>query len=267
MDYAKHYAALVARRRNIRPAGYTETHHITPRALGGGDDEDNLVELTAREHFVAHLLLAKIHGGAMWAAAAYMSRGGVKSASGVRCSSRLYAMLSREDASWRREAYSGCNNPFFGQKHDGEALSKMRKPRRNKSGLFGRKLPWVGAVIASVLTYRPRAVTVDTAVRDRIDGMFAKDAALLRLNKHLRQREAQQKVARDHTGANNPNYGNGAAISGESNPMWGKTHKQSTLDKISEKAKRTLACPHCGKESNIANAHRWHFDNCKHRNS
>ena len=26
-----------------------------------------------------------------------------------------------------------------------------------------------------------------------------------------------------------------------------------------------VTCPHCGKETNIGNAKRWHFDNCKHR--
>ena len=40
--------------------GYTETHHIIPRSIGGGDVSDNLVKLTAREHFIAHWLLWKI---------------------------------------------------------------------------------------------------------------------------------------------------------------------------------------------------------------
>lgn len=40
---------------------YFETHHIVPRCLGGNDDRTNLVELTAREHFVCHWLLTKIH--------------------------------------------------------------------------------------------------------------------------------------------------------------------------------------------------------------
>ena len=40
---------------------YTEKHHIIPSCIGGNDDSDNLVLLTAREHFIAHWLLAKIH--------------------------------------------------------------------------------------------------------------------------------------------------------------------------------------------------------------
>lgn len=40
---------------------YTELHHILPRSLGGADECENLVRLTAREHFVAHCLLARMY--------------------------------------------------------------------------------------------------------------------------------------------------------------------------------------------------------------
>ena len=38
---------------------YTEKHHIIPRSMGGKDTKENLVVLTAREHYIAHLLLTK----------------------------------------------------------------------------------------------------------------------------------------------------------------------------------------------------------------
>lgn len=37
---------------------YHERHHIVPRCMNGTDDEDNLIDLFAREHFEAHRLLA-----------------------------------------------------------------------------------------------------------------------------------------------------------------------------------------------------------------
>ena len=37
---------------------YHERHHIMPKCIGGTDDEDNLIDLFAREHFEAHRLLA-----------------------------------------------------------------------------------------------------------------------------------------------------------------------------------------------------------------
>lgn len=37
---------------------YCERHHIIPKCMGGTDAEDNLIDLFAREHFIAHRLLA-----------------------------------------------------------------------------------------------------------------------------------------------------------------------------------------------------------------
>ena len=38
---------------------YHECHHIIPRCMGGTDDKENLIDLFAREHFIAHKLLAQ----------------------------------------------------------------------------------------------------------------------------------------------------------------------------------------------------------------
>jgi len=40
---------------------YYEKHHIVPMCLNGSNDKDNLVLLTAKEHFIAHRLLYKIY--------------------------------------------------------------------------------------------------------------------------------------------------------------------------------------------------------------
>lgn len=265
MNYKKIYENLISSRRGLTRDGYTERHHIKPRSLGGDDSVENTIDLPAREHFFAHLLLAKIHGGNMWAALAYMSRGGTTSGKNHKCTSRQYEFIKRKDSEWRRAKYRGCENPFYGKNHSTSSLAKMRKPRLNKSGLYGRKSPSVGAVISFVLTYKPRKVAVDTSIRDRVDSWFTVDEELKQLNAFLARSQGQKAVGRDHRGDKNPNYGNGQAISGKKNPMFGKKHNESTRAKIADKARRTLVCPHCGKESNIANAHRWHFDNCKHK--
>jgi len=61
--YEKWYSAITNAAKNRSIDGYTETHHIVPRSLGGLDTEDNLVDLTAREHFVCHWLLTKMYTG------------------------------------------------------------------------------------------------------------------------------------------------------------------------------------------------------------
>lgn len=52
-----------AKNRNIEKDIYYESHHITPKCMGGPDTPTNLVSLTAEEHFVAHQLLVKIWPG------------------------------------------------------------------------------------------------------------------------------------------------------------------------------------------------------------
>lgn len=63
MNYEKIYNDLVEKRLNYPPHKdeYVERHHIVMRSLGGTNNKDNLVALTGREHWLAHLLLHKIH--------------------------------------------------------------------------------------------------------------------------------------------------------------------------------------------------------------
>lgn len=76
MNYALAYERLIAKARaRVCPEGYVERHHVLPKALGGTDDSSNLVALTSREHFIAHVLLAKMHGGIMWQALMIMKKG------------------------------------------------------------------------------------------------------------------------------------------------------------------------------------------------
>lgn len=49
---------LSTRGRNGCGDEYHEEHHIVPKCMGGSNDKDNLIDLFADEHFVAHKLLA-----------------------------------------------------------------------------------------------------------------------------------------------------------------------------------------------------------------
>ena len=61
MNYQRIYDALCKRGRERMLKEYTEKHHILPRCLGGSDSKENLTNLTAREHYLAHYLLTKIY--------------------------------------------------------------------------------------------------------------------------------------------------------------------------------------------------------------
>ena len=58
--YTKWYYAIIEIAKNRQPLGYVEKHHIVPKSMGGSNVADNLVKLTAREHFICHRLLTKM---------------------------------------------------------------------------------------------------------------------------------------------------------------------------------------------------------------
>jgi len=57
--YKSKYNKFIEERRDSTLEGFIEIHHIKPRCLGGTNDNFNLIKLTPREHFIAHLLLYK----------------------------------------------------------------------------------------------------------------------------------------------------------------------------------------------------------------
>ncbi|MFZ4600029.1 MAG: HNH endonuclease [Terrimicrobiaceae bacterium] len=123
MKYNLIYAQLIARAKERGCIdGYVERHHILPRCLGGSDDSSNLVALTAREHFVAHLLLAKMYGGVLWHAVALMKKDG-------RGSSRSYEIAKKEISLMMKG-----NQKTLGFKHSQETKDLMSLNRKGKPG-------------------------------------------------------------------------------------------------------------------------------------
>jgi hypothetical protein len=105
VNYLRIYNLFIADRRKREKAviGYSERHHIKPRCLGGGDGPENLIRLTPEDHFFAHLLLAKAHGGKLWAPIAYML-GGHRKAWEPRLSRVKYGWASRRMGEYVSEA-------------------------------------------------------------------------------------------------------------------------------------------------------------------
>ena len=138
MKYEKIYSQIIERAKHRVLEGYKETHHITPRCMSGTDEKDNLVDLTAREHFICHLLLTRIypeHKGlrlAIWnmrnAKRIYQGR--------YKPNSRLYEMIRTE----YRELIKGENHPSYGRKNSDEVREKMsqiaKKRFENNPGTF-----------------------------------------------------------------------------------------------------------------------------------
>lgn len=61
--YTKWYYLIIENAKSRDTEFMGEIHHIMPRCFGGGDNEENLVKLTFREHYVCHWLLTKMTEG------------------------------------------------------------------------------------------------------------------------------------------------------------------------------------------------------------
>lgn len=101
MTYSAVYCALISKRLKnpiTKSDCYVEQHHIIPKSEGGLDEPDNLVNLTAREHYIAHLLLAKIYKDfKMFAAVRFMRMKSRKSSGrDFKFNSRLYERMKVE---------------------------------------------------------------------------------------------------------------------------------------------------------------------------
>jgi len=198
MNYQKIYDSLIARAQNRSVDGYIERHHIVPKALGGSDDQTNLVDLKSREHFIAHLLLAKIYGGKMIKAAFLMSS-------------------------------------------------------RKKFG--GRKYEYLKEQFAQL-------VSSDT---ERAKKISRSNTGKKRTNEHVANWKASRIANDSFKRTPEMNAKTSASLSGELNPMFGKTHEESAKHRIIEANKQKVECPHCEKVGGIAIMKRWHFDNCKNK--
>ena len=63
--YYRCYLRIIdnAKNRILDKDGYVEKHHILPKSMGGSNKKENIIALTAKEHYVCHVLLTKCTTG------------------------------------------------------------------------------------------------------------------------------------------------------------------------------------------------------------
>ena len=146
MNYASHYCALISKRLKnplTKSDCYVERHHIIPKSEGGKDEPDNLVNLTAREHYIAHLLLARIYDDyKMWCAAQMMFNGHNHEHK-FKFNSHLYEAVRKVYAKHLSSMMKGRKISEESKRKISEALrgKKLSEETRRKMGLSqkGRK--------------------------------------------------------------------------------------------------------------------------------
>lgn len=270
MNYERIYNELVSNAKQRGPIeGYTETHHIIPKSMGGSDDKENLVVLTAREHFIAHWLLYKIHRNHSMACAWKMMCVGDDRHS--RYTSHSFKYAKETFSQTMKEYQTGETNSFFGRKHSEETKKYMSEYQKGELSPNYGKTP----------SDETRAKMSESR-----KGMVFSDEHRANLSKALTGITYKQtKVTCPHCGkeggATNmkryhfDNCGKNVT-SDEHRTKLSKANKGKTISaeqraKISEANKgktwkqEAVTCPHCGKEGGSANMKRYHFDNCKNK--
>jgi len=118
---------------------YNENHHIIPRCVGGTDDKENIVLLTAREHYICHKLLTYIYNGNRKIACAFHRMTFSKKLN-YRISSRDYAYakelyhiipMPEETRKKIKDSLSGEKNPMFGKSPTNKGI-KLTEEQLNK---------------------------------------------------------------------------------------------------------------------------------------
>ena len=139
MNYLKIYNDLISSRKiftSFSFNNYWEKHHIIARCMGGTDEPENLVLLTAKEHYVAHHLLMKAYPKNKKLAHAFtcMLWGQDKR----RITSSQYNFLcdirsqTRKGIKFSEEHIKNIGIASTGRKHSEETKNKVSKANKGK---------------------------------------------------------------------------------------------------------------------------------------
>lgn len=128
----RHLARYVKFIRSRTPrSGKTEKHHICPKAMdlfpeytSFKDHPWNRIDLSHREHYIAHLILWKAYGGSQSVAIQHMTRGIIKK-------SRLYESIKSSGFTHTDQAKSKMKGRKFSEEHRAKLSAALSGNQNN----------------------------------------------------------------------------------------------------------------------------------------
>lgn len=248
--YTKIYYQIVKKAKERTTINYTEKHHIIPCSLTGSNKKDNIVALTAREHFICHWLLTKMTADIArrkMVFALNMMRVKSKHHNNQRyetkITSRVYAQYKIEHAKNSSIMNKGKTPHNKGKKLEGIELEKQQERTRNRRKLTPEEN--VIRIVKMIATNTGRKQTQET--KDKIR------KALLGKAKGPMSTEGRIKRS--------------IALLGKSKAVESIQKRTITLKQLAREGKHhtqiMLTCPHCAITVKKLNYARWHGNHCK----
>jgi hypothetical protein len=249
--YSKIYHKITSNATQRITAGYTETHHIIPQSLGGSNDIDNLVELTAREHFICHWLLIKMTEGEERSKMLY-ALNGMKAENRyqeryhTKITARVYEKYRIEHAENHSKRMRGKKAWNKGRKLEGEELEIHRERTRN------RKID----PIKQAEGQRKRIAKVTGQKRSEETKKLMSLKAKGKKKGPMSEEQKQVRSEKLKGIAKPKGFGDKVAERMKKQFSENNPNKRPELQKV---------CEHCGIVVGPSNYTRWHGDNCKAR--
>jgi hypothetical protein len=228
--YKKWYDMIIDNAKNRDLNGYKERHHIIPKCMGGSNKETNLVDLTAREHFICHWLLTKCIEDTFYRKKMLNALGKF-----VQKNSKQKRNLTSRQYEIVRSAISEANK--------NRAYTDEMREKISQANIG--KIPWNKGK-TGLQVYSEEA-------KEKLKSMYS--------NKSLEERHGSEKAKLVKEKISK-------AKEGKPSGMLGKTHSLETREKMSKNMKgkrgpqqRIESCPSCNKENVTAR----HIKFCKEK--
>ena len=116
MNYKKIHDRIISRAKNRKKiVGYYEKHHIIPLCIDKNSKE--VVNLTAKEHYLIHRLLVKIYSKSVGLKTAYYCMSFITSNKGTKHKYRVSLKTYEESKLAASKNSRGINNSMYGKKN------------------------------------------------------------------------------------------------------------------------------------------------------
>lgn len=213
MNYQKIYDSIIdnAKSENRkRGETYYENHHIIPRCLNGNNNKENLVLLTAKEHFVCHKLLTFIYpdNRAINYSLFCMALMNSKNHKRITLSVREYTYIKNMHSI----NISGEGNGMYGktvedvwlEKYGEEELKNRKKIRRIKISkrTSGSNNPNYGKTTSEEIKEKQRIKAIGRTVSQETRKIMARAQ-----KRRFQNKEEVDKVKKQTADKGNPMYG------------------------------------------------------------